>query len=248
MALRRFRVDLHIHSCVSPCGELTIYPRKIVEQALEAGLDIIAISDHNTAENAAATLLAAQGTGLTVLPGMEITSEEEVHILGLFEKMEDILPVQEEVFRKLPPLPSRDSSRKDQVIVNQDDEVTGFSSHGLMGAAQLNVQEVVELIHRHGGLAVASHIDREAFSLISQLGFVPPGLELDALEVSPLMTIREARLVYAAQTRIPLVRFSDAHRPEEIGRASTDFLLASPVLPEIRMALHRIKGRRVCLS
>ncbi len=246
MELRRFRADLHIHSCLSPCGELSIYPRKIVERAREEGLDIIALSDHNTAENAAATLQVAKGTGLTVLPGMELTSEEEVHILGLFNSLDDILPVQEEVFGKLPAVRGTESFLKDQVIVNQDDEVVGFSSHCLLAAAQLNVYEIVELIHRRGGLAIASHIDREAFSIISQLGFIPADLEFDALEVSPLLTIPEARALYRPNVHLPLVRFSDAHRPEEIGRTSTDFLLQAPVIQEIRMALQETEGRRVC--
>jgi len=248
MELRRFRADLHIHTCLSPCGELTIYPRKIVERALDEGLDIIAVSDHNTAENAAAALLAAEGTGLTVLPGIELTSEEEVHILGLFETMDDILPLQEEVFRKLPEVPTIGSFVKDQVIVNKDDEVTGFSPHCLMAATQLDVHEIVELIHQRGGLAIASHIDRGAFSIISQLGFIPSDLELDALEISPLMTIPEARAAYESYAHLPLVRFSDAHQPEEIGRASTDFLLAAPVFEEIRMAFQKTNGRRICGS
>jgi predicted metal-dependent phosphoesterase TrpH len=248
MALRRFQADLHIHSCLSPCGELTIYPSRIVERALAVGLDIIALTDHNSAENAAATLQAAEGTGLTVLPGMEITSEEEVHILGLFETMDDILPLQEEVFRKLPPVQAKAAALQDQVIVNRDDEVMGFSPRPLLGAAQLNVQEVVELIHGRGGLAIASHIDREAFGLISQLGFIPPGLDLDALEVSPLLTIPDARAKFASEARRPLVHFSDAHKPEEIGRASTAFLLAAPSFEEIRLALRAKNGRRVCDS
>jgi len=245
MALRRFRADLHIHSCLSPCGELTIYPSRIVERALAAGLDIIALTDHNSAENAAAAVRSAEGTALTVLPGMEITSSEEVHILAVFQSLDDILPVQEEVYRALPRVAVRADALQDQVIVSKEDEVLGFVPHALVGATELDVRGVVELIHGAKGLAIASHIDREAFGLVSQLGFIPPDLELDALEVSPLLTLPRAKRAYASQTPLPLVRFSDAHRPEEIGRASTVFRLAAPSLAEIRLALQSKRGRGV---
>ncbi|MDD8014402.1 MAG: PHP domain-containing protein [Acidobacteriota bacterium] len=245
MELRRFRADLHIHSCLSPCGELTVYPRRIVDRALEEGLDIIAVSDHNTAENAAAAIQAARGTGLLVLPGMELTSAEEVHILGIFESMAGALPAQDEVYRKLAVAPAHKTLIQDQVIVDKDDLVTGFSPRHLLAAADLDVRETVDLIHRHGGLAVASHIDREAFSIISQLGFIPPDLDLDALEISPLMTVSRARSAYPACGRFPMVRFSDAHRPEDIGRPSTDLLMAAPAFGEIRMALRKERGRSV---
>jgi predicted metal-dependent phosphoesterase TrpH len=245
MGFRRFRADLHIHSCLSPCGDLSIYPRKIVERALAEKLDIIAVTDHNSAENAGAVIRAAARTGLTVFPGMEMNSEEEVHVLGLFQDMESILPVQEEIFRRLPPPEKKDPFLKDQVIVDENDEVCGCSARFLMAAAALGLFEIVELIHRHGGLAVASHIDREAYGLVSQLGFIPPDLALDALEVSPLMSLARARRLFAAGVSLPLVRFSDAHRPEEIGRAWTEFRLAAGNWEEIRLALKGSRGRKV---
>ena len=246
MALRRIRADLHIHTCLSPCGDLSVYPRRVVELARAAGLDVIAVCDHNAAGNAAAVIESARGTGLAVVPGMEIASEEEVHILAWFPTLDDLLAVEADIAPELPGLPARDAARAEQVLVDKDDEVLGFSARNLLGATRRTVFELVDLIHRKDGLAVASHIDRDAFSIISQLGFIPPELALDALEVSPLTTIARAREEIRPPARFPLVRFSDAHRPEEIGRTATDFLVAAPTLEEIALALKGERGRRIC--
>jgi len=247
MALRRLRADLHIHTCLSPCGELTMSPRAVVGRAREAGLDIIAITDHNTTENAVAVIEAAIGTDLAVLPGIEMTTSEEVHILGLFETGADLEPFQTEVYRNLPDVPAKMKFVDDQIIVDAADYVTGFCPRCLFGATLFSVDAAVDLIHGCGGLAIACHVDRESFSLISQLGFIPPGLKLEAVEVSPRLSPDEARKVFGSFDHRPVVRFSDAHKPEEIGTATTDFLVEGPGLEEIRRALAGQDGRRVIL-
>jgi hypothetical protein len=214
MELRRLRADLHIHTCLSPCGELAMSPRAVVDRAREVGLDLIAVTDH----------------------------------LGLFDPGAELGPFQAAVFRNLPDVPSKKKFIKDQVIVDADDYVTGFSPRCLFGATRFSVHEAVDLIHGHGGLAVACHVDRESFSIVSQLGFIPPGLPLDAVEVSPRLTIAEARQAFGPFDPLPMVRFSDAHNPEEIGRATTDFLVASPDLGELRKALSGQDGRRIVPS
>ena len=245
MELRRLRADLHIHTCLSPCGELAMSPRAVVEAARTAGLDLIAVTDHNTTENAAAVAGAAAGTGLTVLPGIELTTAEEAHILGLFDAGADLGPFQAEVYRGLPDLPSKRKFIRDQVLADAEDYVTGFSPRCLFGATEFSVREAVDLIHAYGGLAIASHIDREAFSLVSQLGFIPPGLGLEAVEVSPLADAAGAREALGVPPGLPIVRFSDAHKPDEIGTATTDLLIVSPSVAEIRLALAGRDGRKV---
>jgi 3',5'-nucleoside bisphosphate phosphatase len=241
MALRRFRADLHIHSCLSPCGEVEMSPRRIVDEARKAGLDIIALCDHNTAANTAAAVRAAAESGLRVFPGIEITSSEEVHILGLFESLEDIRPVETAVASNLPMPDSRKTFVRDQIIADEFDGVSGFHPAFLMGATALSAGEVVDLIHAHNGLAVASHFDRSAFGIIAQLGFIPPDLRLDALEsASPDKAggLDEA-------SGLPVIQSSDAHQPDEIGRRTTLFLLADPSIREIRQALAGLEGRGV---
>ncbi len=244
MALRRVRADLHIHTCLSPCGELTMSPRAVVAAARAAGLDLVAVTDHNTTENAAAAIAAAAGTGLAVLPGIELTTAEEVHLLGLFEAGADLGPFQAEVYRNLPAVPEKMRFAGDQVLVDADDYVTGFCPRCLFGATRFSVQAAVDLIHARGGLAIACHVDRDSFSIISQLGFIPPGLGLEAVEVSPRMTAAAARAELDAVGSLPIVRFSDAHRPEEIGAVATEFLVEAPSLAEIRRALAGAAGRK----
>jgi len=206
------------------------------------GIGVIGICDHNSAENAPAAVEAARRYGLRVLPGMEVTSSEEVHILALFDALEPVLKLQEKVYENLPGENDEETFGM-QVIANADDEVLGFNSRLLIGATTLGVNEIADLTLSLGGLAVAAHIDRESFSLIGQLGFIPDNLSLDALEISPVVTYDEAMRTYAPS--LPLIQSSDAHRLDEIGRCSTVFLIRDPGIQEIKMALKSEGGRRV---
>lgn len=245
MALRLLRADLHIHTCLSPCGELSMSPRAVVARAREAGLDLVAVTDHNTTENAAAVVRAAAGSGLAVLPGIELTTSEEVHLLGLFDAGADLAPFQKEVYRNLPDVASKMKFVDDQVLVDAEDYVTGFCPRCLFGATRFDLQEAVDLIRANGGLAIACHVDRDSFSILSQLGFIPAGLALEAVEISPRMSPAEARAAFGSLEGRPVVRFSDAHKPEEIGAAVTEFLVEGPSLGEIRKALAGAEGREV---
>lgn len=242
--MKEFRADLHIHSCLSPCAELDMSPRAIVEKSLERGVDVIAVCDHNSAENVGAAMRAGSQRGLWVLPGMEISSVEEVHTLAIFDSEEQALAMQEIIYRHL-----RGTNRPelfgDQVVANEFDEVDGFNDRLLIGAARIGLHEVVKEVHRLGGLSIASHVNKESFSLLSQLGFVPPDLEMDALEVSRHMERGAVNRELPAAGGFPIVSFSDAHFPDEIGSPHTSFWLDSPCIDEIRMALRGQSGRRV---
>jgi PHP family Zn ribbon phosphoesterase len=240
--LKTFRADLHVHTCLSPCAELDMSPRAIVRQARERDIDILGICDHNSAENVPALRDAGQPLRISVLAGMEITSQEEVHVLGLFDDIESAMALQAIVYAHLEGENDPEAFGL-QVVVNPDGEVLRFNPRLLIGASSLPLDRVVALVHEFDGLAIASHVDREGFSLIGQLGFVPDNLPIDALEFSPAMS-REAALDRFGPRR-PLVSASDAHRLDEVGRASTSFWMADGTVQEIRKALSENDGRRI---
>jgi 3',5'-nucleoside bisphosphate phosphatase len=240
--LRAFKADLHIHTCLSPCSDLEMSPQGIVQRAKEKNLDILGICDHNSAENVPALRDAAKNFPITILAGLEVTSQEEVHILGLFDKPEAALQLQDVVYAHLPGENDEDAFGL-QVVVNAEGEVLSFNKKLLIGASTLAVEEVVSLIHSLDGLAIASHVDREGFSIIGQLGFIPDHLPLDALEISAAIPREEAEKKFGL--RFPLTASSDAHRLEEIGRASTSFWLAEGTLREISLALLNREGRKI---
>jgi PHP family Zn ribbon phosphoesterase len=242
--VRPFKADLHIHSCLSPCGDLDMSPRAIVEKSLERGLEIIALCDHNSAENVGAAMRAGALKGLHVFPGMEVCSREEVHVLAIFDREEQALGLQEIVYQHL-----RGTNRAelfgDQVVVNEFDEVEGFNDRLLIGAAQLDLHRVVREISRLGGLSIAAHVDRPSFSILGQLGFIPGDLGLDGLEISRHSSRDSVKEEIPGVETFPVVSFSDAHFLEDVGNPCTSFFIEAPRVEEIRSALRGEAGRRV---
>jgi len=240
--LKRFVADLHIHTCLSPCAEVDMTPLRIVEKALARGLDMIAISDHNSAENIGVAVEVARDRGIALLPAMEVTSSEEAHVLAVFGELEQAARMQEVVYRNLPEKMSGGERWGEQVVVNAQDEVLGFSQRPLFGATGLGLSALVREIRSLGGLAVASHVDREAFSVIGQLGFIPDDVEFDALEVT---RPAEAGSLLSMYMGIPRVCSSDAHRLEDIGSRTTSFYMEEASFEEVAMALKGVGGRSV---
>jgi len=248
---RMFRADLHIHTCLSPCGDLSMVPGVIVDAACKKGLDAIGICDHNAAENVPAVRKAATKKSIAVLGGIEITSEEEVHILALFDDDEKLFELQKEVYDNLPGL-NDEQAFGEQVVIDENDEVVDVNERLLIGATGLSLERIVEIVRSLSGLAIASHVDRESFGIIGHLGFIPEGLRLDALELSGRVSADEARAILAPRGQrsrdLPLVTFSDAHYPEDVGKRWTTFLLDDVRVEEIRSALVGGEGRSYFLA
>jgi PHP family Zn ribbon phosphoesterase len=212
-------------------------PAQVVRRSCENGLHLIAICDHNSGENVEAVRHAAKNTGLVVASGIEICTREEVHVLGIFEEDRALELAQNAVYSSL----NGENDAQtfgEQLVMNEHGEVVGYNHRLLIAATSLSLEETVRTIHDLGGIAIASHVDRPSFSVISQLGFIPPDLGLDAAEVG-------SDALPDLPKELAVIRSSDAHRPEEIGKRHTRFLLEKPMVAEIKMALHRIDGRRI---
>jgi len=238
--LREFYGDLHVHTCLSPCADLDMSPRSIMKEAKKKGLHFVGICDHNSAENVRAAKKAGRRENVGVIGGMEVTSSEEVHILALFDGESHLRALQRIMYDKLP---GTNDARLygDQIVVNEDDEVVRFNRKLLIGAADLTVHEVVDLIHRLNGLAVASHVDRQVFGIIGQLGFIPDDLHLDALEIGD----RTRSEYLPPGQEFPVVFSSDAHFLKDVGKEHTAFLLMEATVEELRKSFRGQEGRRI---
>lgn len=243
-SLKSYKADLHIHSCLSPCGDWEMSPRRIVQKSIDQKLDIIAVCDHNTAENTAAIKQQGGQRGLVVFPGLEICSKEEVHIISIFEEVRQALSMQTLVYDNLPGS-NKTGFFGNQVIADENDMVIGENSRLLINATRLGIYEIVERVHLLEGLCFASHILRPAYGIIRQLGFIPSDLDLDGLELSSQRLLTKAKNKGVNHRDLPYVSFSDAHYLQDIGRTWTTFVLAEPTVAEIRMALKEKQGRRI---
>jgi predicted metal-dependent phosphoesterase TrpH len=220
-------------------------PQKIISEAVKKKLDIIAITDHNTAENVPALQSAAKNYDICVIPGMEVNTSEEVHIVALFEDQEKIFAFQELVYEHLQEGENNEELFGMQVVANEKDEVEYFNNRLLIGATSLSFERVIIEIHKLDGLAIAAHIDRDSYSVISQLGFIPPGQDLDALEISKRITFENAKIKFKEYENFPFITSSDSHTLDSIGQVYTNFKIEAPKFQELKLALRNEEGRKI---
>jgi len=180
----RAHCDLHIHSCLSPCGDDLMTPNNIARMAYIKGLDVIALTDHNTAGNLPATEKVCRLLGVGFLPGMELTTQEEAHLLAYFPTVGHALSFSDEIYPFLPEIPNRPALFGKQTALDENDEPLYEEPKLLISALSLSLEEVIDRVHANGGLPVPAHINRGANGLLNVLGFLPPGLRVSALEVT----------------------------------------------------------------
>jgi len=236
--------DLHVHTVLSPCAEVEMIPPLIVQRARELGLAMIAITDHNAAGNVVAVREAAEGTGLTVLPGMEVQSREEAHLVCLFDTVAQVMAWQAQVAAALPDRENDEAFFGAQWVVDASGEYQYTERRLLAVSTALAVEGVVDGVRALGGIVLAAHVDRPSYSLITSLGFVPAGLAIAGVELSRRADPVEVGRRFPQLAGYGRLVGGDAHRLEEMTNRSM-FRVAAPSVSEIALALAGRDGRRV---
>lgn len=203
--------DLHIHSCLSPCADGDMTVNNIVNMAALKGLDLVALTDHNSAKNCPAFLKAAERAGLRALPGMEINTAEEIHAVCLFKELGAALAFGEYVFERLPDIKNRPEIFGEQLVLDEGDNVTGSVEKLLINAAQISIYELPGLMAGFSGVCFPAHVDRPAYSLLSVLGSAPGDLPFPAFELADFERKGEIVRANPAFAGIPALKNSDAH-------------------------------------
>lgn len=218
------RADFHLHSCLSPCGDLSMSPRAIAARLAELGIRLAALTDHNTALNCPAFDLACKEFGVSALFGIEAQPREECHILCLFSTPEAALAFGSELYDLLPPVMNIPEKMGDQIFVDENEDIAGEIDKYLITSADIGIDELAARAIELGGIVIPAHVDRPSFSLTSQLGFIVDG-PWAALEVVRMPD--RTQYANALDTRnYPLITSSDAHFPEHIGRRAFDLDIA----------------------
>jgi predicted metal-dependent phosphoesterase TrpH len=216
----------------------------LVQQAIEAKLDMIAICDHNSSANVPYVMNAARTSKLKILPGMEITTSEEVHLVAIFDSLSNLSLLQNIIDQHLAGVNDEDRFGV-QAIVNENGEVEGINNQLLIGATDLSLDTLIGYIHQFDGLAIAAHIDRESFSVLGQLGFIDDNAGFDALEITRHTGFQQARIRYHELSKYSFIVSSDSHFIKDIGSAMTRMSLEEPSFAELKMALKKQNGRYI---
>ncbi|HVN54859.1 MAG TPA: PHP domain-containing protein [Anaerolineaceae bacterium] len=241
--MRKFRAEFHIHTVLSPCADVEMIPPLIVQEALERGINLIAITDHNASANVAAVQTAAAGTGLAVLPGMELQTREEVHVLCLFDTLDQIFSWQQTVDARLPSLENQPEHFGEQFVVDETGDFIRHEPRLLLTSAIISLEEAFDGVSRLGGLCIPAHVDRRANGLIANLGFIPTDIPFPAMEISRHLQSATATQKFPQLRGYPLIQSGDVHRLSEF-LGVNELFIEEPCIEEIYLALANQKSRQ----
>lgn len=231
--------DLHIHSCLSPCGDDDMTPANLTGMAAVKGLDVIALTDHNSCANCPAAMYHGKNYGVTVIPGMELTTAEEVHVICLFPALDAAMEFDRLVYGRLLPFPNREDIFGNQQIMNERDEVVGIKEHLLINATTIPFDEAFSLTESFGGIAYPAHVDKSSNSVISNLGFVPPESSFTCAEFHDFKNLHRLRREHPHFEKCNVICCSDAHYLADIHEPEHQIFAESRGIPDILDSLRR---------
>lgn len=240
-----FKADLHIHTVLSPCGDLEMSPRTIVNTAAIRGIDILGVTDHNSTKHGRVISKLAEEKGIFTLCGAEVTTREEVHCLAFFENFDALDDFQQYLDKHLTPVQNNPKIFGYQVVVDENEQILEFEERLLISSLDQGIDQVAAKVHSLGGIFIPAHINRPKFSLLSQLGFIPPDLKADAFEITGAASPEQMRNKFPYISRSSFITSSDAHWPDAIGSSYSMVRIETRSFSEIFKALHNLDQRRI---
>lgn len=204
--------DMHIHSCLSPCGDDDMTPGNILGMASLLGLEAVALTDHNTAKNCPAFLQLAGQFNLIAIPGMELTTAEEVHVLCYFATLQDALAFDAYVEERILPIPNNPQYFGNQILTDVDDEPCGTFDTLLISATSISFDETYDLVRTFNGIMVPAHLDKSSTSLLSNLGMIPVGSKFRIAELRREENYEQLKILHPYLENCHILCSSDAHR------------------------------------
>ncbi|WP_350342560.1 PHP domain-containing protein [Proteinivorax tanatarense] len=240
-----YKGDLHIHTVLSPCSDLSMGPKDIISVAKDRGIDIIGITDHNSAKNLQAfDEIAKLDKDISILFGIEVETFEEIHVLCFFETLETILDFDAIIYASLQNISNKPDFFGEQIIVNQKEEIIGYEETLLLQRSNLTLNQIAAKVIQFGGMIVPAHVDRKSNGLLTNLGFIPEDIKFDAIEISAKSEIKELALSNPTLKGQNLITSSDAHSLNEVGKVSIYFDVPKPTFGNIKLAFLNQLGRR----
>ncbi len=212
--------DIHMHSCLSPCGEDDMTPANIVGMAKLIGLDVIALTDHNSCRNCPSIMHYGKESGLLVIPGMELTTMEEVHVLCLFKTLKDAMNFDAYVYERLQKIPNNESIFGNQFLMNEKDEIVGTEPYLLINATNISFEYVYDIVADFHGIIIPAHLDKTTTSLLSNLGFIPEDSKFTCAEVKDLSKLKTLKEKNPYLEKCRVVSNSDAHGLSQMQEAT----------------------------
>ncbi len=243
--MRTVLADLHIHTLLSPCAEVEMTPHHIVLRAAEFGIGAVAITDHNASANVLAALRAGERYGVKVFPGMEVECAEEAHIVVLFDKMKQLNAWQRLVDERMNGMRNNAEKFGAQFVVDDEDNFLREEERLLLAPLRMTAAEVVREAALLGGISIAAHVDRPAYSILGQLGFIEPDFGFCAAEISRIGWQQPAMAKLRRLTGfLPPVTNSDAHTILDFVQGLKNRITVEELtLAELRLALQGSGGR-----